>query len=95
MSQTPNRIRGLCGTRVKYAMPIHEGARAHTIRPRNPDGVLRFYWARVGYVVYLKRVNHPGVGGTPFLTSSLADVARSLGFVVVRDLSPTVVSDFL
>lgn len=76
-------------------MPVHEGARAHTIRPRNPGGTLRFYWERVGYVVYFKSVKHPGVGSTPFLTSSLEDVARALGFVVVRELSPTVVSDFL
>lgn len=95
MSQTPNRIRGLCGTRVRYALPVHEGASAHLIRPRNPNGALRFYWDRVGYVVYFKGVKHPGVGETPFLTSSLADVARALGFVVVRNVSSTVVSDFL
>lgn len=88
MRETPNKIRGLVGTRVKHAVALHEGARAHKIRPRNPGGTLKFYWARVGAVVYFKSVNHPGIGATPFLTSSLADAARPLGFVVVRQVTP-------
>lgn len=88
MRETPNKIRGLVGTRVKYSMPIHEGAKAHKIRPRRQGGALKFYWARAGRVVYFKSVNHPGVGATPFLTSSLADTARPLGFVVVRQVTP-------
>lgn len=87
VTDTPARVRGVVGTRVKYALPIHEGAEAHKIRPRNPGGTLKFYWARVGAVVYFKSVNHPGVGATPFLTSSLADAARPLGFVVVRQVT--------
>lgn len=76
-------------------MAIHEGARAHVIRPRRPDGVLRFYWDRTGRVEYFKMVRHPGVGATPFLTSSMADVCRVLGFRVVLDASPSAVEDYL
>lgn len=87
IQEAPNSVRGTVGTRVKYSMAIHEGARPHKIRPRREGGTLKFYWARVGAVVYFKSVNHPGVGSTPFLTSSLADAARPLGFRVVRQIA--------
>lgn len=76
-------------------MPIHEGAAAHIIRPRNPNGYLRFYWARAGQVVHFKSVRHPGVGATPFLTSSMADACRPLGFRIVRTVDPSLVSAYL
>lgn len=76
-------------------MPVHQGARAHIIRPRRPDGVLRFYWERTGRVEYFKMVRHPGVGRTPFLTSSMADACRPLGFRVVLDVDPSVLSPYL
>ena len=95
MSETPNRIRGRCGTRVKYALPIHEGAAAHVIRPRRQGGRLRFYWNVTGRVEFFKSVRHPGVGSTPFLTSAMTDVCRPLGFVVVRNLDPRRLSPYL
>ena len=82
-------------SRARHSMALHEGARPHQIRPRNPGGLLKFYWARAGRVVYFKSVNHPGIGGTPFLTSSMSDACRPLGFVVVRNISPEVVSEYL
>lgn len=76
-------------------MALHEGAKPHIIRPRRQGGMLRFYWARAGRVVYFRQVRHPGIGGTPFLTSSMADTCRPLGFVVVRNVSPESVSTYL
>lgn len=39
-----------------------QGTKRHVIRPRpsNTHGTLVFFWAKVGHVVYLKKVNHPG-----------------------------------
>lgn len=90
--ETPNNIRGLCGTRVKYALAIHEGADAHIIRPRRAGGTLHFYWERVGHVVDFPYVNHPGVGKTPFLTSSMRDVCKPLGFRIVLQAPESIFS---
>lgn len=90
--EAPNSVRGFVSTRVKYAMPIHEGARAHVIRPRWSGakwGRLRFYWDAVGHNVTFRSVNHPGVGSTPFLTSSMAQVCAPMGFTIIRTLSPS------
>ena len=87
--EAPNSVRGFVSTRVKYAMPIHEGARAHVIRPRRSGGRLRFFWEAAGREVSFRYVNHPGVGSTPFLTSSMAQVCAPMGFTIIRTLSPS------
>lgn len=43
-----------------YAMANDQGARPHFIRPKRAGGVLVFYWAKVGRVVRLPSVFHPG-----------------------------------
>lgn len=42
---------------VKYAIPVHEGSRPHTISPRSKS-VLRF--KKGGKIIFAKRVMHPG-----------------------------------
>jgi hypothetical protein len=52
------------GTSKKgYAWWTSEGALPHPIdpKPRNKTGELVFFWAKVGHVVRLKHVNHPGI----------------------------------
>ena len=46
---------------------ILEGTRPHIIRVRRAK-FLRFYWPKVGRVVYFKQVNHPGTKANPFLS---------------------------
>lgn len=89
LREAPNSIRGFVSTRVKYAMPIHEGARAHKIYPRRVGGRLRFYWDLVGADVQFRSVNHPGVGATPFMTSAMRDVCAPLGFTIIRTVDPS------
>jgi hypothetical protein len=79
---TRNAVIGKVGSRAKTAMWLHRGTPAHVIRPKRPGGRLRFYWERVGQVVVFTKVNHPGIGGTPYLTSSMRDACRPLGFKV-------------
>lgn len=55
----------------------HEGTRPHEIVPKN-GRFLVFYWPKVGRVVFLRRVQHPGTRPNPFLV----DAARGLGLVV-------------
>lgn len=61
-----------------------EGTRPHTIRARNAP-VLRFFWPKVGRVVFFKQVNHPGNRPMPWFgpavrrwSQALADAARNL-----------------
>jgi hypothetical protein len=46
--------------RKGYAMANDQGARPHFIFPKKPGGELVFYWAKVGRVVHLPSVFHPG-----------------------------------
>jgi len=50
------------GASVGYSAAQDQGGRAHVIRPRspNPNARLKFYWAKVGAVVYFSKVSHPG-----------------------------------
>lgn len=46
-----------------YALFTDQGTRPHRIVPKasNKRGELVFFWARVGHVVHLRSVNHPGI----------------------------------
>jgi hypothetical protein len=46
---------------------ITEGTRPHVIRVKRAR-FLRFYWPKVGRVVYFKSVNHPGTKANPFMS---------------------------
>lgn len=79
---TRDSVRQSVGTtRVRYAMAIHEGAKARVIVPRRAKA-LRFYWPVTGRIEYFKKVNWPGIGATPFLTTALREAAEPLGFRV-------------
>lgn len=53
-----------------YAWMHHEGTIPHFIFP-NTAKVLRFYWERVGRVVYRSFVRHPGTVANKYLTDWL------------------------
>lgn len=47
------------------------GAAPHVIRPRSSNGMLRFYWEKVGAQVAFRRVSHPGSKATRFVQESV------------------------
>lgn len=66
---------GVVGSNVNYAEAVHQGTRAHEIRPRikkmlawKPRGSSTF--------IFAKTVNHPGTRGQPFLTDALKILRR-------------------
>lgn len=76
----PNKGEGGVGVSkedVPYAGYVRWGTRPHVIRARNAK-YLRFYWPRVGRVVFFKKVNHPGTKPNYFLERALNRVAREL-----------------
>lgn len=83
-------VRARVGSRVKHAEPAHQGAVRHVIRPRRKQ-FLSFKWNKAaGYgipltrrgKVQLKRVNHPGMKGVPYLVGPMLAYAPSAGFRV-------------
>jgi hypothetical protein len=53
-------VRGKIGSKLKYAATVSLGSRPHIIKARRKGRTLKFYWNRVGRVVYPVRVRHPG-----------------------------------
>lgn len=55
------------GSPKSYALFANNGTAPHPITPKSSGGMLVFYWAKVGHVVHLKSVKHPGTQPTHFL----------------------------
>jgi len=76
---TPSQLEARVGSNRPYALWHHQptgiygGRGKYPIRPRRPGGRLRFWWAKMGQIVYLRRVNHPGSRSNPFLTRWLRE----------------------
>ena len=49
-----------------YGPFVREGTAPHVIRPKRPDGVLRFIPAGSGTVVFTREVHHPGTKPNPY-----------------------------
>jgi hypothetical protein len=64
------------GSNAPYALFVEEGTNPHKIVPKTPGGMLVFYWAKVGTIVHLRSVKHPGNRPYKFLARGLE---RALG----------------
>lgn len=91
-----SRVNGRVGSDLPYAATVHDGAEIHAIFPKGMQGVyrfgrrtgkpkLRFYWRKLGRIVYLPQVpgsrakmgrSHPGQPGKKYLSEPLRDAAR-------------------
>lgn len=58
------------GSDDPVALWHHEGTQPHVIRPKQAR-MLVFYWPKVGKVVYLPIVHHPGTRPNRFLINAL------------------------
>lgn len=77
ITQTANTVRGEVFTRVKYALPLHEGRRAVTIYPKKKQA-LAFYWHGQKFV--RKSVHQPARRGRPWMRDALREVAATEGY---------------
>jgi hypothetical protein len=74
---------------ASYALYVHEGTRAHDIRPRNAK-VLAFPGAgsatlsgrprKGGKIIFAKRVRHPGTKANPFMLRGAQKAVQAAGF---------------
>jgi hypothetical protein len=55
----------------RHAKFVHQGTRPHVIRVRPGRRTLKFFWLKVGQVVYPVSVRHPGTKPNPFLTRAM------------------------
>lgn len=78
------QVHGTVYSDAPYGRWADTGARPHVIRARNVE-YMRFYWRKVGRVVYFKKVNHPGQKGKHWLTEPLRIQARLRGWRVITD----------
>ena len=62
---------------VPYAGYVMYGTRPHRIVARNAPA-LRFFWPKVGRVVFFKSVNHPGTKANRFMERALNRAAREI-----------------
>lgn len=76
------RVSGSVGSHLNYAAAVEGGAglwgprgSKYPIRPRRVK-MLRFYWRKVGRVVRLPSVRHPGQRGKNYLLQAARSVAR-------------------
>lgn len=72
-----SKITGEVFTKVKYALPVHEGRRATVIRPKTKKA-LAFVWH--GQPMVRKWVHQPARPGKPWLRDALREVATSEGY---------------
>ena len=77
------QVRGTVGSRVRYSLVEHNGAKRHMIFPRRKNA-LRFHWKKMGRVVILGSVNHPGTKGSFYLTTPMVRNLPKMGFRVQR-----------
>lgn len=91
-SQTMNvkasgsRVVGRVTTKIKYALPVHEGTKQYVIRPkrqrsrRNPNRPAMLRFVVGGRVFYRRYVNMPRRAGRPWLRNALYEVTVPQGF---------------
>lgn len=63
------------GSADPIALLHHEGTEPHEITPSRAPRLV-FFWPKVGHVVSLMRVSHPGTRPNRYLTDSLQDLRR-------------------
>lgn len=83
------RVSGSVGSDLVYASAVEGGAglygphqSKYPIRPRNAKK-LRFYWRKVGRVVSLPSVRHPGQRGKNYLLQAAQSVARRHNMLLI------------
>lgn len=84
--ELPQSVRGRVGISsllYSYAAAVEAGAQRHFITPRPPKTILKFFWRKVGRVVYFDYVDHPGQSGKGYLRIPLARAAARHNMVLV------------
>jgi HK97 gp10 family phage protein len=66
----------IIGPNTPYAAYVEFGTAPHEIRPKKPNGVLR--WQQNGQIYYARVVHHPGTKPQPFVRDSFEAWRKTL-----------------
>lgn len=77
------RVMGEVGSNLSYAAAVEKGARRHLIFPIPPHTRMKFFWRKVGHVVYLEKVRHPGMRGKQYLAKAARIAARRHNMLLI------------
>lgn len=79
------RVTGRIIAPVIQAETTEKGSPPHVIRPRRAGGLLVFYWPKIGKVIGLRYVNHPGNQPKPWWKRALqATYGPALRYAAIR-----------
>lgn len=79
----PERVTGSVGSDLPYAAVVETGAPRHLIFPIPPHTNMKFFWRRVGHVVYPDKVRHPGMRGKRYLAKAATIAARRHNMLLI------------
>lgn len=77
------RVNGSVGSDLPYALVVEDGARPHLIFPIPPHTNMKFYWRKVGRIVYPDKVRHPGMEGKGYLAEAARTISRRYNLRVI------------
>jgi len=78
----PRRVIGEVFNDTVYAAAVHNGTRAHTVRPVRRKALR--WTTKAGDVVFAKSARIPARRGRPWIFRALQEVAGAQGFTVTR-----------
>lgn len=64
-------VEAIVSVGVEHAKFVIGGTRPHMIFPKTPGKKLRFFWHRMGKIVYFPFVHHPGTIANDFMSRGL------------------------
>ena len=70
--------------RSPYALFVHEGTKAHVIRPRNKKILAWVPRGSGAKTRFAMKVNHPGTKAKKWLLTSMWAVGKKMGFTVTK-----------
>lgn len=85
-----NSVKGTVGSRLPFAISVHDGAQPHIIMASNKPN-LTFFWVKEGRVFVGPVVRHPGVvesSTTEYLYIPLLKAGSRNNFIVRRTPTP-------
>jgi len=84
--------------KASYAKFVHFGTKAHTIKPKNKKALAKQI-GKNSYIMYGKKVNHPGTKANPYLLNAfkiyqtgggldraLKDFAQDVGQKIIQEI---------
>lgn len=72
----PRGIAFEAGSTARHALWMERGTLPHTIKPKNPGGMLVFYWPKMGQTVHLRSVSHPGTKPYRYMEKGLSKAMK-------------------